>query len=370
MFYPSRCSVAPPLPPPPACSAAGPAAARPPPSTSPARSSSATRPGPTRPSALDGARRGHGRAGFGARSRVLRIADGRRVAATVAGLRRQPAVATATPNYVARAAHSSPTTRAGHRARRMAGSPVELPAGPTGVNAPVAWDHLAARRPARRPRRHGRGARHGRRLPHARPLLRSPDLRATSFVRGYDFVDARPVPRRPQRPRHARRLHDRRARRTTASASPAWPTARRSCPCGCSTPAARATSPTIAQGIRCAASRGAARASTSRFEFGATLPRARHPRDPRRAPLRASRKGVLVVGAAGNAAATLARLPGAGRPGPLRRRGHGARLPGPTTPTAARRSTSSRPGGGPRRRRRRRPQLRRRPRPGAGTSAR
>ncbi len=68
-------------------------------------------------------------------------------------------------------------------------------AGPAGVNAPDAWDHLIA---AGRPGGKGvddRRARHRRRLrATAAASAARPTSRGTRFVRGYDFVDDDPYP--------------------------------------------------------------------------------------------------------------------------------------------------------------------------------
>jgi serine protease len=130
---------------------------------------------------------------FAPRTRVLRIRDGQSVAATVAELRRRPGVATAVPNYLARA--SFYPADPGNTGRPGGWQSLQwnfLP-GP-GVNAPLAWDNvLRVGRPG------GRGvtvavldtgvayADRGR-------FRRSPDLGGPRFKRGFDFVDNDPYP--------------------------------------------------------------------------------------------------------------------------------------------------------------------------------
>ena len=112
-------------------------------------------------------------------SKRLRIEDGASVADTVSELRRDPRVAYAVPNHVARASAIHPNDP---------GFPLQWNFwGPHGINMPEAWS-LASGRNAPG----GRGAVVAvldtgvayRRLGRFRP---APDLR--SFARGYDFVD-------------------------------------------------------------------------------------------------------------------------------------------------------------------------------------
>jgi serine protease len=124
-----------------------------------------------------------------ARTRVMRIRDGRSVAATVAELRARPEVAAAAPNAIARISGWVPRDP-GRGTLASGWQSVQWNfAGPFGVNAPDAWQNLInAGRPG------GRGvtvavldtgvayARRGR-------FRRSPDFSAGDFVTGYDFVD-------------------------------------------------------------------------------------------------------------------------------------------------------------------------------------
>jgi serine protease len=124
-----------------------------------------------------------------ARTRLLRIRDGRSVAATVRDLRRQAGVEYAVPNYIAHAAGFIPNDpgRSGTPGGWQQMQWNFLP--DVGVDAPDAWVNVAlAGAPG------GRGVtvavldtgvafeNHGR-------FRRSPDFLARTFVRGYDFVD-------------------------------------------------------------------------------------------------------------------------------------------------------------------------------------
>ena len=123
------------------------------------------------------------------RTRVLQIRDGQSVADTVRELRARPEVATAAPNATARVAGFIPSdpgnsgTQGGWQELQwnfLAGA---------GVNAPDAWQHLI-----------DLGGPGGRGVTVAvldtgvaystrRRFRRSADFRRADFVRGYDFVD-------------------------------------------------------------------------------------------------------------------------------------------------------------------------------------
>jgi len=131
---------------------------------------------------------------FAPRSRVLKIRDGRSVREAIRSLRRRAGVLSATPNHIARASVFLPndpgtTGVAGGWSQAQ----WNLLAG-SGINAPDAWETLIrAGAPG------GRGvtvaildtgvayANRGR-------YRRSPDLAATPFRRGYDFVGRDPYP--------------------------------------------------------------------------------------------------------------------------------------------------------------------------------
>ena len=121
-------------------------------------------------------------------TRILRIADGDSVAQTVAELRADPSVAYAVPDYRVHAAGFVPNDpgRSGRRAgwKRMQWNFV----GPNGVHAPDAW---AIAREQHVPG--GRGVTvavidSGVAYQNYKRFRRAPDLAATRFVRGYDWV--------------------------------------------------------------------------------------------------------------------------------------------------------------------------------------
>jgi serine protease len=117
-------------------------------------------------------------------SKRLQVADGGSVGETIAELRRDPSVAYAVPNYVARASAFYPNDP-GFSLQWNFG-------GPFGINMPEAWT-LASRRNAPG----GRGAivavlDTGVAYRQLGAHRRAPDLHA--FVRGYDFVDDDPYP--------------------------------------------------------------------------------------------------------------------------------------------------------------------------------
>jgi serine protease len=120
-------------------------------------------------------------------ARVVKVAEGSTVPATIARLRRRPDVLSATPNFIARASFiPNDPGRSG-----LPGGWGELQwnfAGPFGVNAPAAWDNVE-----RAGRRGGSGVvvavlDTGVAYSDRGRFVRSPDLRGNRFVRGYDFV--------------------------------------------------------------------------------------------------------------------------------------------------------------------------------------
>ena len=123
------------------------------------------------------------------RTRVLRIEDGASVAATVRELRARPDVATAAPNATARIAGFIPRdpgsadTEGGWQQLQWNFLPG------VGVNAPDAWQHLInSGQPG------GRGVvvavlDTGVAYATRRSFRKSTDFRRADFVRGYDFVD-------------------------------------------------------------------------------------------------------------------------------------------------------------------------------------
>jgi serine protease len=122
-------------------------------------------------------------------TRELEIADGDTVHATLAQLRSHDAVAYAVPDYVAHAAEFIPndpgreTVAGGWRAVQWNFI------GPNSVNAPAAWDLARAAGTSG-----GRGAvvavlDSGVAYENYKVFRRAPDLYATRFTRGYDWVD-------------------------------------------------------------------------------------------------------------------------------------------------------------------------------------
>jgi serine protease len=114
-------------------------------------------------------------------SEQLAIEDGDSVRETVAELRRDPNVAYAVPNWKAHASAFTPNDPAFRRQWNL----FEL----FGINMPEAWDLAAARGAPG-----GRGAvvallDSGVAFEHYKRFRRAPDLRATTFVTGRDFID-------------------------------------------------------------------------------------------------------------------------------------------------------------------------------------
>jgi serine protease len=122
-------------------------------------------------------------------AQVLQIRDGGSVPTTVRELDRQPGVTYAVPNYIAHAAAFVPNDPG--RGRAPGGWQAvqwNFLAG-TGVDAPDAWANaIALGAPG------GRGVTvavldTGAAYENRGPFRRSPDFAASTFVRGYDFVD-------------------------------------------------------------------------------------------------------------------------------------------------------------------------------------
>lgn len=126
-------------------------------------------------------------------SRVMKIKDGSTVPEAIARLRRRPGVLSATPNYIARA--SWIPNDPGRSGQAAGWTQVQWNfAGPFGINVPGAWDNLE-----RAGRRGGDGVvvavlDTGVAYSDRGRFVRSPDLRGDRFARGYDFVDDDPHP--------------------------------------------------------------------------------------------------------------------------------------------------------------------------------
>jgi len=233
------------------------------------------------------------------RTRVVRIRDGRSVAEKVAQLRRRRGVLSATPNYIARASFipddpGRSNVPGGWQALQWNF------AGPFGVNAPAAWDNLArAGRPG--------GADvtvavldTGVAYSDRGRFTRSPDLRGNRFARGYDFVDG------------DRRPNDLNGHGTHVASTIAESVdngvgvtglafGAKVMPVRVLDREGEGDSASIAKGIRFAARRGVQIINLS-FEFGVTIRAGQIP-DILDALRFARSRGVLVVGASGNAAA-------------------------------------------------------------------
>ncbi len=251
---------------------------------------------------------------FAPRTRALTIRDGQTVAETLRELRARPEVATAAPNPIARATGFIPSDpgKAG------------VPGGwqqiqwnflaEAGVNAPDAWQRLIdVGRPGgtgvtvavldtgvaysdrgRCPRSVDSSSRRTTRC------RRSPDFRRGDFVAGYDFVDG------------DRRPNDENGHGTHVASTIGEGTnddvgvtglayGARIMPVRVLDRLGEGDSVAISSGIRWAARRGADVVNLS-FEFGTQVSRGEIP-DILAALRYARRKGTLVVGASGNAAA-------------------------------------------------------------------
>jgi serine protease len=235
---------------------------------------------------------------FAARARLLRIRGDRTVAEALARVRRRPGVASAGPNYVARAAYVP--NDPGNRGYVGGWQAIQWNFDPgTGVDAPTAWDHLAAvGRPG------GLGVivavldtgvayRTGGRY------LRSPDFTADQFVSGYDFVaDDRYPDDDNGHGTHVASTIAERVDNGIGVTGLAY--GAKIMPVRVLDAQGEGDIPTIARGIRFAARRGAQVINLS-FEFGTSL-RARDIPEILSALRYADRRGALVVGAAGNSA--------------------------------------------------------------------
>lgn len=248
----------------------------------------------------------------GVRTRVLKVPPGR-VRATVAQLRRQPGVAFAAPNPIARASAITRVPGADEARASLQLVPLPNDAGirgfagglaalqwnffePAGVEALHAWTNVAAIAPG------GRGVRiavldTGVAYRNWSRYRKSPDFAGTKFVAPYDFVDGR------------RLALDRNGHGTHVAATIAEATNNR---IGVTGLAYGATimpirvldsqgygdAATIAKGIRYAARHGA-RVINMSLEFSASV-RAQEIPDIVAALRFARRRGAVIVGSAGN----------------------------------------------------------------------
>ena len=251
---------------------------------------------------------------FAPRTRALTIRDGQSVAETLRELRARPEVATAAPNPIARASAYIPPDpgNAG-----VAGGWQQLQwnfLAEAGVNAPDAWQRLID---VGRPGGAGvtvavldTGVAYSNRGRCPRSVTsssrrtvtcrRSPDFHDGDFMAGYDFVDDDPRP------------HDENGHGTHVAGTIGEGTGdnvgvtglaygARIMPVRVLDRLGEGDSVAISSGIRFAARKGADVINLS-FEFGTAVTRAEIP-DILAALRYARRKGTLVVGASGNAAA-------------------------------------------------------------------
>src|SRR3954452_17679518 len=242
----------------------------------------------------------------GVRTRVVKLPAGKSVAAAISALKPTPGVVSATPNMVAHASGFIPPDP---------GS-VNAPAGwqqlqwnflpGAGVNAPDAWTHLmTVGRPG------GAGVKvavldTGVAYSDRRPFKRSPDFSKGRFIAGYDFVDRDPYP------------NDENGHGTHVAGTIAEGTGNavgvtglaygvKLMPVKVLDRVGEGDTVPIARGIRWAVDHGAQVINLS-FEFPAAVTRQEIPNilDALR---HARAKGVVVVGAAGNAAAEAVAYP-------------------------------------------------------------
>jgi serine protease len=236
------------------------------------------------------------------RTRVVKVRAGGTVAGTAARLRRRPGVLTATPNYIARASFIPDDPGRDHVLGGWQAVQWNF-SGPFGVNAPGAWDNLAR---AGRPGAAGvvvavldTGVAYSDRG----RFRRSPDLRGDRFVRGYDFIDGDPYP-------NDFNGHGTHVASTIAESIDngvgvtGLAFGAKLMPVRVLDRSGEGDSAAIARGIRFAARKHADIINLS-FEFGRRV-NARQIPDILDAIRFARRNGVLVVGASGNEASTVA----------------------------------------------------------------
>jgi serine protease len=241
----------------------------------------------------------------GPSTRVVAVPNGSTVKETIARLRDRPGVLSATPNYIARA--SLLPNDPGRLGTPGGWAHVQWNfAGPFGVNAPQAWDNveLAGRR----------GASGvvvavldtGVAYSDRGRFTRSPDLRGDRFVRGHDFIDGDPYP-------NDQNGHGTHVASTIAESVDngvgvtGLAFGAKIMPIRVLDRLGEGDSADIAKGIRFAARRRVHIINLS-FEFGRGV-RARQIPDILDALRFARSKGVLVVGASGNAEAASVAYP-------------------------------------------------------------
>ncbi len=240
------------------------------------------------------------------RTRVVNVPAGRSVADFERALRRRPGVLSATANYVAKVSGWIPpdpgaaATVAGWQALQWNFLPG------TGVNAPDAWTHLInAGHPG------GRGVTvavldTGIAYANRQRYRRSPDFSPVRFTHGYNFVDNDPFPNDDNG--HGTHVAGTLAEGTgNAVGVTGLAYGVKLMPVKVLDKNGEGDSATISKGIRWASDHGAKIINLS-FEFGSGVTRQQIP-DILDALRHARQKGVLVVGASGNAAAQAVAYP-------------------------------------------------------------
>jgi serine protease len=234
---------------------------------------------------------------FAPRARTLRIRGGASVAETVRALRRRPGVASAGPNWIARAGAFIPNDPgASGTPGGWAGLQWNF-VGEYGVRAPEAWDTLM-----RQGRPGGAGVTvavldTGVAYADARRFRRSPDLSGSRLRRGYDFVASDPYP-------DDHNGHGTHVASTVAESADnevglvGLAYGARIMPVRVLDSRGEGNAADIARGIRFAARNGAQIINLS-FEFDSAVTRASIP-EVLSAMRYARSKGSLVVGASGN----------------------------------------------------------------------
>jgi serine protease len=231
------------------------------------------------------------------RTRVVKTRRGETVAQRAASLSRRGDVLSATPNYIAHASYIP--NDPGRGATPGGWQEVQWNfTGPFGVNAPAAWDHVGE---VGRPGATGvtvavldTGVAYSDRG----RFTRSPDLRGNRFARGYDFVAGDRYP-------NDHNGHGTHVASTIAEsidngvAVTGLAFGAKIMPVRVLDRRGEGDSAAIARGIRFAAGKGASVINLS-FEFGGGVTAGQIP-DILDALRYARRKGVLVVGASGNA---------------------------------------------------------------------
>ncbi len=245
-------------------------------------------------------------AGTVPRTRVVKVAPGKSVAATARRLRSRPDVLSATANYVAHVSGWVPPDP-GNTGTPAGWQSLQWNFGAeTGVNAPDAWEHLmAAGRPG------GAGVivavvDTGIAYSNRGRFKRSPDFSKFRFVRGYDFVGGDAYPNDDNgHGTHVAGTIAEGTGNTVGLTGLAYGV--KVMPVKVLDRDGEGDSVRISQGIRWAADHGAKIINLS-FEFPADITRSQIP-NILDAIRHAKAKGSLVVGASGNAAAAAVAYP-------------------------------------------------------------